>query len=166
MTNLNPRQREAVRHVNGPLLVLAGAGSGKTRVIIDKITHLIKSGSYLPEQIAAITFTNKAAKEMSARLPKRRNQGNPWISTFHTLGLRILRRNYRLLGYKPGFSIIDSRDCEAILADLLRRESAKDLDIVKVVQYKISKWKSELLLPTSKQAPSDNEPGTKLDSLS
>ena len=105
MTKLNPPQREAVRHASGPLLVLAGAGSGKTRVIIEKMTHLIKSDAYPAEKIAAITFTNKAAKEMLARLPrKRQGETLPWISTFHTLGLRILRRDARKLGYKPKVS--------------------------------------------------------------
>ncbi|MGR8947710.1 MAG: UvrD-helicase domain-containing protein [Gammaproteobacteria bacterium] len=163
MNKLNSPQREAVRHASGPLLVLAGAGSGKTRVIIEKISHLIKSGAYAPEQIAAITFTNKAAKEMLARLPKKRkNETPPWISTFHTLGLRILRRNARELGYKSGFSIIDSRDSEAILADLLRKESAQEQDIVRTVQYKISNWKSELILPNRKSAAPDTDPHTTL----
>ena len=163
VTKLNAPQREAVRHANGPLLVLAGAGSGKTRVIIEKISHLIKSGAYAPEQIAAITFTNKAAKEMLARLPKKRKQQSlPWISTFHTLGLRILRRNARDLGYKSGFSIIDSRDSEAILADLLRKESAQQQDIVRTVQYKISNWKSELVFANKKSPPPDNDPHTSL----
>lgn len=163
MTKLNPPQREAVRHASGPLLVLAGAGSGKTRVIIEKITHLIKSDAYPAEKIAAITFTNKAAREMSARLPKKNQAGSqPWISTFHTLGLRILRRDARKLGYKPGFSIIDARDSEAILADLLRKETVQQQDIVRAVQYKISNWKSELLLPNKKAPAPDNDPHTVL----
>ena len=151
MTNLNPPQRQAVRHVDGPLLVLAGAGSGKTKVIIEKITHLIKNGGYPAEKIAAITFTNKAAKEMLARLPRKgKKQALPWISTFHTLGLRILRRNGREIGYKSGFSIIDGRDSEAILADLLRKETVQQQDIVRTVQHKISSWKSELIRPNKK----------------
>ena len=163
MTKLNPPQREAVRHASGPLLVLAGAGSGKTRVIIEKITHLIKSDAYPAEKIAAITFTNKAAKEMLARLPRKRQaETPPWISTFHTLGLRILRRDARKLGYKPGFSIIDARDSEAILADLLRKETVQQQDIVRAVQYRISNWKSELVKPDKKAQPPDNDPHTVL----
>lgn len=163
MTKLNPPQREAVRHADGPLLVLAGAGSGKTRVIIEKITYLIKTGSYAPNKIAAITFTNKAAKEMLGRLPKKgKKQELPWISTFHTLGLRILRRNARQLGYKPGFSIIDGRDSTAILADLLRRETVQQQDIVRAVQHKISSWKSDLIRPNKKSPPPDTDPQTVL----
>ena len=147
MTKFNPQQRDAIRYVDGPLLVLAGAGSGKTSVIVEKIKRLTKQGLCEPEQIAAITFTNKAAKEMLSRLPKRRDQAGPWISTFHTLGLRILRREYKQLGYKPGFSIIDARDGEAIIADLLRRESASEAETVKRVNHKISQWKSDLINP-------------------
>ena len=110
MTTLNPRQREAIRYVDGPLLVLAGAGSGKTRVITEKMTSLIKRGIVEAEQIAAITFTNKAANEMRSRLKRKRTDPKPWISTFHTLGLRILRHEFLKLDYRPGFSIIDSKD--------------------------------------------------------
>lgn len=164
MVNLNPPQREAVRHGDGPLLVLAGAGSGKTRVIIEKINHLIKTGAYLPENIAAITFTNKSAKEMLARLPmKGKKKSLPWISTFHTLGLRILRRNARELGYKPGFSILDGRDSQAILSDLLRKETVEQQDIVRTVQHKISSWKSDLIAPQRKSPPpADPDPQTAL----
>ena len=163
VTKLNSPQRDAVRHTSGPLLVLAGAGSGKTRVIIEKIIYLIKADAYKGENIAAITFTNKAAKEMLARLPKKQTRTSPpWISTFHTLGLRILRRDARRLGYKPGFSIIDARDSEAILADLLRKETVQQQDIVRTVQHKISSWKSALIVPDKKSAPAENDPHTAL----
>ena len=125
--------------------------------------HLIKSDFCAAEKIAAITFTNKAAKEMLARLPKKRQQtAPPWISTFHTLGLRILRRDAHRLGYKAGFSIIDARDSEAILADLLRKETVQQLDAVRAVQYKISNWKSELLTPSKKSPAPDSDPTTTL----
>ena len=98
-------------------MVLAGAGSGKTGVIAAKVAHLIDVAGLAPERIAAITFTNKAAREMRARvrtlLGKR--DAKPWISTFHTLGLRILREEYRALGYRPGFSILDASDCAGSL---------------------------------------------------
>ena len=144
---MNPRQREAVRYLDGPLLVLAGAGSGKTRVIVEKITYLIRQRYVAAERIAAITFTNKAASEMHARLPKQRNEAKPWISTFHTLGLRILRREFAYFGLKPGFSIVDSRDCEAILADLSRRELTNDAAQIRQLQNQISLWKCALATP-------------------
>ncbi len=147
MTTLNPRQREAIRYVDGPLLVLAGAGSGKTRVITEKITSLIKRGIVEAEQIAAITFTNKAANEMRSRLKRKRTDPKPWISTFHTLGLRILRHEFLKLDYRPGFSIIDSKDCENLIADILRRSPANDIGEIRAVHSKISGFKSNLITP-------------------
>ena len=147
MTTLNPRQREAIRHVDGPLLVLAGAGSGKTRIITEKIASLIKRGIVEAEQIAAITFTNKAANEMRSRLKRKRTDLKPWISTFHTLGLRILRHEFLKLDYRPGFSIIDSKDCENLIADILRRSPANDMGEIRAVQSKISGFKSSLITP-------------------
>jgi ATP-dependent DNA helicase Rep len=104
MSSLNPPQREAIRYLDGPLLVLAGAGSGKTRVITEKIAYLIESCGFSPGNIAAITFTNKAAKEMQARVSKLlagQAAKGLTISTFHALGVRILREEARTLGYKP-----------------------------------------------------------------
>lgn len=147
MTTLNPRQREAIRYVDGPLLVLAGAGSGKTRVITEKMTSLIKRGIVEAEQIAAITFTNKAANEMRSRLKRKRADPKPWISTFHTLGLRILRHEFLKLSYRPGFSIIDNKDCENLIADILRRSPANDMGEIRAVQSKISGFKSSLITP-------------------
>src|SRR5204863_9062648 len=116
---LNPPQRAAVRYLDGPLLVLAGAGSGKTRVITAKIAHLIESG-HDPARIAAITFTNKAAREMRERalklIPKQDGAGAPVICTFHSLGLRILRAEAVALGLSPRFSILDPGDTEGIVA--------------------------------------------------
>ena len=110
---LNPPQREAIRYLDGPLLVLAGAGSGKTRVITQKIAYLIEECGFNPSNIAAITFTNKAAKEMQERvgkLLKAIRRSGLTISTFHSLGVRILREEAKALGYKPRFSIFDSTD--------------------------------------------------------
>ena len=111
---LNPPQREAIRYLDGPLLVLAGAGSGKTRVITQKIAYLIQDCGFNPSNIAAITFTNKAAREMQERVGKllSSQQANELqISTFHSLGVRILREEAKALGYKPRFSIFDSGGC-------------------------------------------------------
>ena len=124
LEKLNDRQRDAIRHCDGPVLVLAGAGSGKTRVITHKIAYLIDRCGADPARIAAITFTNKAAREMRERvrgLPGRGDQ-RPWISTFHTLGLRILGVECEQLGYRRGFSIFDAADCAGVLADLMRRD--------------------------------------------
>ena len=108
MSDLNRPQREAICHTQGPLLVLAGAGSGKTRVITQKIAHLIGREGMDPRHIAAVTFTNKAAREMKSRvsalLRGKRSQGLR-ISTFHTLGLTILRGSCRELGFKPGIRL-------------------------------------------------------------
>ena len=143
MQNLNPRQREAVRYNEGPLLVLAGAGSGKTGVIAHKVGYLIDKCGAAPERITAITFTNKAAREMKERDRSlaRRSGPAPWISTFHTLGLRILRGEGAALGYRPGFSILDSGDCAGLIADLMRRDAPGSDIPLGQVQNQISAWK-------------------------
>ncbi|MGD8932530.1 MAG: UvrD-helicase domain-containing protein, partial [Chromatiales bacterium] len=122
MSELNPAQREAVRYIDGPLLVLAGAGSGKTRVITHKIGYLVEQCGLQPRHITAVTFTNKAAREMKERVGRRlgpdKGRGLN-ISTFHTLGLNILRRELKRLDFKPGFSIFDDQDSATLLKDLL-----------------------------------------------
>lgn len=122
--NLNPRQLSAVRHLDGPCLVLAGAGSGKTRVITHKIAYLIQECGIDPRHIAAVTFTNKAAREMKERvsrlLDKKATKGLR-VSTFHTLGLDIIRRELKALDYKPGFSIYDNTDSTGLLRELMNR---------------------------------------------
>ena len=111
MHGLNPPQRQAVLHVDGPLLVLAGAGSGKTRVIVEKIAHLVTSGRMPAKRIAAITFTNKSAREMRERVA-RRIKGDAadglTVSTFHALGLKLLQVEHAKLGLRRGFSIFDA----------------------------------------------------------
>jgi superfamily I DNA/RNA helicase len=129
LNGLNPPQRQAVLHTEGPLLVLAGAGSGKTRVIIEKIAHLIHSGRYPAKRIAAITFTNKSAREMRERVAKR-IRGDAaqelTVSTFHALGLRILQTDHAKLGLRRGFSIFDADDSAAQVKDLLPPGSKPD----------------------------------------
>ena len=122
MNFLNPPQRAAVLHCEGPLLVLAGAGSGKTRVIIEKIAHLVDSGRMPAKRIAAITFTNKAAKEMRQRLGKRiKGEAAEGLTlcTFHALGLKFLQIEHASLGLKRGFSIFDADDSNAQIKDLM-----------------------------------------------
>jgi ATP-dependent DNA helicase Rep len=150
MADLNPEQREAVRYIDGPLLVLAGAGSGKTRVITQKIAYLIDQCGVAPRHIAAVTFTNKAAREMKervARLRGGRDGRGLKISTFHTLGLDILRREHAALGYKPGFSILDARDAETLIKGLLQKAPNTDPELARLVQWRISNWKNDLVTP-------------------
>ena len=115
---LNPGQQQAVEFVTGPCLVLAGAGSGKTRVITNKIAHLIRGCGYQARHIAAVTFTNKAAREMKERVGQtlgRKEARGLMISTFHTLGLDIIKREYAALGMKANFSLFDDTDQLALL---------------------------------------------------
>jgi len=149
LDTLNARQREAIRYTDGPLLVLAGAGSGKTRVITHKIGHLVDKLGVEPERIAAITFTNKAAREMRERLRAATPRGGakPWISTFHTLGLRILRAEGAALGYRGGFSILDAGDSGGLVADLMRREQPGTDIAPGEVQAQLSAFKFAMTPP-------------------
>ncbi len=147
MSGLNPQQREAIRYLDGPLLVLAGAGSGKTRVITQKIAYLVQECGFQPRNVAAITFTNKAAKEMLERVGKLLGSATAnelQISTFHSLGVRILREEAKALGYKPRFSILDAADCGGIIGDLAR---TVDKGTLRRLQATISNWKNALVSP-------------------
>jgi ATP-dependent DNA helicase Rep len=153
---LNPPQREAIHYLDGPLLVLAGAGSGKTRVITQKIAYLIESCGFNPRNIAAITFTNKAAKEMQERVGKllRAKPEGLTISTYHSLGLRILREEAGALGYKPRFSIFDANDCFGIVSDLA---GSVDKATIRRLQSVISNWKNALVTPDQALKNAGNE---------
>ncbi|HXZ84633.1 MAG TPA: UvrD-helicase domain-containing protein, partial [Myxococcota bacterium] len=124
---LNPEQAEAVRHAQGPLLVLAGAGSGKTRMLTHRVAHLIASGAAYPHEILAVTFTNKAAREMRERVERLLGGGTRgvWVSTFHSTCVRILRREISHLGYESSFAIYDADDSLALAKRVLR---ALDVD--------------------------------------
>jgi ATP-dependent DNA helicase Rep len=150
VTQLNPRQREAVRYIDGPLLVLAGAGSGKTSVITRKIAYLVEACGLRAERIAAVTFTNKAAREMRERVGKllgRNAAEGLTVSTFHQLGLKIIRSEIRQLGMKHGFSIFDAEDTRNLLRDLLVQEHGADGDQAGAIQQRISTWKNDRVLP-------------------
>ena len=139
---LNPAQLEAVHYLQGPCLVLAGAGSGKTRVITHKIARLLQAG-YEPQHIAAITFTNKAAEEMRERardLVGPRAAKHLAISTFHSLGVRMLREDGERVGLKPQFSILDSDDVLSILRDA---GGTTDAAQARRWQWAISLWKNQ-----------------------
>ena len=150
MTQLNARQREAVLYIDGPCLVLAGAGSGKTSVITRKIAYLIQQCDLPARHIAALTFTNKAAREMKERvtgLVKGAAAKGLTVSTFHNLGLNIIRREYKTLGFKPGFSIFDAEDARSLLKELMLRDGDLDSDHLDLVQHQISNWKNDLTSP-------------------
>lgn len=163
MTNLNTHQREAVHYIDGPLLVLAGAGSGKTSVITQKIAYLIEKCGIKGNHIAAVTFTNKAAREMKERVsqlvsgPAARGL---IVSTFHNLGMTILRKEYKALGYKSGFSIFDQQDAQALIRDLLIQDhdsdkSGKVSDQADTIQHRISNWKNDMVSPEQAIAAAD-----------
>ncbi|WP_226668493.1 DNA helicase Rep [Microbulbifer aggregans] len=156
MTKLNPRQAEAVKYIDGPCLVLAGAGSGKTSVITRKIAYLIEECGYQARNIAALTFTNKAAREMKERVgklivgpdgKKSKASHGLTVSTFHNLGLNILRKEYRAAGFKPGFSIFDAEDARGLIKELMLRDGDLDTDLLDRVQNQISNWKNDMLTP-------------------
>jgi len=157
MSGLNPQQREAIHYLDGPLLVLAGAGSGKTRVITQKIAYLVQDCGFQPRNVAAITFTNKAAKEMQervVRLLSRSTAEELQISTFHSLGVRILREEARTLGFKPRFSIFDAADCAGIIGDVAK---TVDKGTLRHLQSIISNWKNALVTPEAARQLASNE---------
>lgn len=145
---LNKKQQEAVTYTDSPCLVIAGAGSGKTRVIINKIIYLIQQKGYLPKHIAAVTFTNKAAKEMQERisqsLDKKTHRGVR-ISTFHTLGLDIIRKEHSALQLKPNFSLFDDLDQTALLKEITHDDYAGDKESIYKLKNKISLFKNGLV---------------------
>ncbi|NKQ12400.1 DNA helicase Rep [Pseudomonas sp. SST3] len=158
MSRLNPRQQEAVNYVGGPMLVLAGAGSGKTSVITRKIAYLIQQCGIRAQYIVAVTFTNKAAREMKERVSSllRGGEGRGLtVSTFHNLGLNIIRKEYVKLGYKPGFSIFDEGDIKALLTDIMQKEYAGDDGVDEIKNY-IGSWKNDLILPEEALAAARN----------
>src|SRR4029079_8817347 len=120
--SLNPEQREAVLHINGPLLILAGAGSGKTRVITSRIAYLVADSHANPENVLAVTFTNKAAEEMRARVETLlgANCSRMWVSTFHSLCARLLRREAPAIGLSRDFVIYDSSDQLTVVKQALK----------------------------------------------
>lgn len=150
LSGLNKMQARAVQHTEGPLLVVAGAGSGKTRVLTHRIAYLIEEKSVFSSSILAITFTNKAANEMKGRIAALigENSYGMWVGTFHAICVRILRRDAELIGFKSNFTIYDTSDQKALIKQCL-----KDLNIddkllpVKLVQAKLSLAKNEMLYP-------------------
>lgn len=154
---LNPPQREAAKYLDGPLLVLAGAGSGKTRVITHKIAYLIGECGYKPGSIAAITFTNKAAREMqerAAKLTQGVNTKGLIVTTFHSMGLRMLREDATFAELKPAFSILDSADAMGIISEILKTTDKQE---IRRAVSRISLWKNELKSPAAALATAEDD---------
>jgi len=147
---LNPQQQLAARTIDGPMLVLAGAGSGKTRVITEKIAYLIGECGIAPSRIAAVTFTNKSAQEMKSRVKKlvgsKASRGLR-VSTFHRLALGILQKECSALDYKPGFSVFATGDCITVLSELLKVTGERGLDAAESAHWQISQWKNDGVMP-------------------
>ncbi|MCV9879324.1 DNA helicase Rep [Brenneria izbisi] len=157
---LNPSQQHAVEFVTGPCLVLAGAGSGKTRVITNKIAHLIRQCGYQARHIAAVTFTNKAAREMKERVAQtlgRKETRGLVIATFHTLGLEIIKREYAALGMKANFSLFDDQDQMALLKELTEQWLENDKTLLQQLTSTISNWKNDLIDPAGAAATARGE---------
>lgn len=161
---LNARQKEAVLYIDGPALVLAGAGSGKTSVITRKIAYLIGECGYKARNIAALTFTNKAAREMKDRVKTLLAKGTGrglTVSTFHNLGMNIIRKECKILGFKPGFSIFDSDDSRSLLKELMMKDGDLDSDHLDMVHSQISNWKNDLVIPSMAKSKAQT-PGEEL----
>ena len=162
MPRLNPEQHEAVHHLDGPLLVLAGAGSGKTRVITRKIVHLLSQQTLARNEVMAVTFTNKAAREMRSRVSEQlrgRPARPPWISTFHSLGLRLLQQETRAAGLKAGFSIFATDDSRGLLRELTRQEMEIGDAELQALHNRVSAFKNELISPEAALAAAEDEDG-------
>ncbi len=149
LEGLNPEQRRAVETTEGPLLVLAGAGSGKTRVLTSRIAYLIGICGIPPESILAVTFTNKAAGEMRERVEKMLGPGaeGVWLSTFHSTCVRVLRRDIGHLGFSRGFAIYDQADSLALVKEGLRRKGLEDRIDARRMDWRIDQWKNAGMSP-------------------
>jgi len=151
LEGLNPQQREAVESLEGPVLVLAGAGTGKTRVLTTRVAHLLATGRARPFEILSVTFTNRAAREMKGRVAAMVGEaveGMPWLGTFHSIGAKILRRHAELVGLKSNFTILDTDDQIRLLKQIL---GAADIDDkrwpARLLAGMIDGWKNRGLLP-------------------
>ena len=157
---LNTQQNDAVKYIAGPCLVLAGAGSGKTRVITNKIAYLIEECEMPARHIAAVTFTNKAAREMKERIGHtldRTKLRGLTVSTFHTLGLEIIKKEHKAIGYKANFTLFDDQDSMALLKELTENELLGDKDLLRALPMR-----SRLVLPIfMRNMPSNYVPITR-----
>src|ERR1700690_1614259 len=151
LPDLNPEQREAVEALDGPVLVLAGAGTGKTRVLTTRIAHILNLGRARPAEILAVTFTNKAAREMKLRVGQMVGQiveGMPWLGTFHSIGVKILRRHAEMVGLKSNFTILDTADQTRVVKQLLEAEKLDENRWpARVFAMLLDGWKNRGLTP-------------------
>src|SRR6202007_1135489 len=151
LVGLNPEQREAVESLDGPVLVLAGAGTGKTRVLTTRIAHILRLGRARPAEILAVTFTNKAAREMKERVSKMVGQiveGMPWLGTFHSIGVKMLRRHAELVRLKSDFTILDVDDQLRLLKQVLEAENIDPQRWpARALASVIDNWKNRGLAP-------------------
>ncbi|MBT7399161.1 MAG: UvrD-helicase domain-containing protein [Hellea sp.] len=151
LDDLNPEQREAVLHTNGPVLVLAGAGTGKTRVLTSRIAYILQNRMAFPSQILSVTFTNKAAKEMKSRVGDyigHSIEGLPWMGTFHSIAAKILRINAELVGLKPNFTILDTDDQIRLLKQIIKAENIDDKKWTpRYMASLIDSWKNKGWMP-------------------
>src|SRR5438552_9747291 len=152
LAGLNPEQRDAVETLDGPVLVLAGAGTGKTRVLTCRIAHILSLGRARPGEILSVTFTNKAAREMKLRLGQMLGhavEGMPWLGTFHSIGGRILRTHAELVQLKSNFTVLDVDDQIRLLKQLLQAESIDDKRWpARMLAGLIDGWKNRGLMPS------------------
>ena len=151
ISGLNKEQKDAVHSTEGPNLIVAGAGSGKTRVLTTRLIHIINQKKAFPNQILCVTFTNKAAKEMQNRVMshlKGSSNAIPWLGTFHSISVKFLRRHAEALEYKSNFTILDTDDQKKLIRNIVK---AEDLDAKKfspqLIMYHIDQWKNKGLLP-------------------
>ena len=147
LNNLNDKQKEAVLHLDGPLLIVAGAGSGKTKVLISRIAHIIQNKKAYPNQVLAVTFTNKAAKEMQDRVSKilkKEAIGLPWLGTFHSVCAKLLRKHAKAANLNSNFTIIDQDDQVKLIKNISK---AENIDIKKIspkyILSLIDQWKNK-----------------------
>ncbi len=160
LDGLNEEQRKAVVHEGGPLLVLAGAGTGKTRVLTTRIAHLLITGRARPSQVLAVTFTNKAAREMLDRVASLIGGAadGMWLGTFHSVGVRVLRRHAELVGLKSNFTILDTDDQTRLIKQLLQAENIDDKKWpARVLSHIIQRWKDRALTPDKVNADDAGE---------
>ncbi len=152
LSGLNPEQREAVETVDGPVLVLAGAGTGKTRVLTTRIAHILATGKAFPSQILAVTFTNKAAREMKERIGHLVGgavEGMPWLGTFHSIGVKLLRRHAELVDLRSDFTILDTDDVVRLIKQIIQAEGLDDKRWpAKQFAQMIDSWKNKGLDPS------------------
>ena len=173
LDGLNPQQRAAVEALEGPVLVLAGAGTGKTKVLTTRIAHILATGRAFPSQILAVTFTNKAAREMKERIGTLAGivaEGMPWLGTFHAISTKILRRHAELVGLKSSFTIIDTDDQIRLLKQVLQAENIDDKRWpARALAYQIDHWKNRGLdsahVPAAEAAAFADGKGAKLYKL-